>query len=235
MSEKDDVVRRLTASIETAARLRASAKASPRASSARTALRAWQAGRLSRTHADLLASADYGDAARFFLTDLYGPDDVTNRDVLVQRVVPIMSKTLSTSALEVVADAIELNSLSESLDADMFEALGEKVDFIDGSAYAHAYRQIGRQDDRARQIMLIEHLGASLDKLSRHRFIGSTLAMMRKPAAVAGFGHLQNFLERGYKSFRKMKTVRPFLDAVVSREKAFSSALFAGDDPPPGS
>jgi hypothetical protein len=27
-----------------------------------------------------------------------------------------------------------------------------------------------------------------------------------------------------------MKTVRPFLDAVISREKAFSSALFAGYD-----
>ena len=80
--------------------------------------------------------------------------------------------------------------------------------------------------------MLIEHLGASLDKLSRHRFIGSTLAMMRKPAAVAGFGDLQNFLEKGYDSFRKMKTVKPFLDAVISREKTFSTALFAGDDSP---
>jgi hypothetical protein len=230
MSEKDHVLRRLTANIGAAARLRASAKVSPRASSARTALRLWQAGRLARTHADLLASADYGDAARFFLTDLYGPADVTNRDTLMQRVVPVMAKTLSVSALEVVADAIELDSLSESLDADMIVALGETVDRIDGSAYASAYRQIGRQDDRARQIRLIEHLGASLDKLSRHRFIGSTLAMMRKPAAVAGFGHLQNFLERGYDSFRKMKTVRPFLDAVISREKAFSSALFAGGD-----
>ena len=77
--------------------------------------------------------------------------------------------------------------------------------------------------------MLIEHLGASLDNLSRHRLLGSALAMMRKPMAVAGFGDLQNFLERGYESFRKMKTAKPFLDAVISREKAFSAALFAGD------
>jgi len=229
MSEKHDVLRRLTANIETAARLRASAKASFPASSARAELRKWQADRLSRTHADLLASAEYGDAARFFLTDLYGPSDLTNRDALVQRVVPIMSKMLSAHALEVVADAIELDSLSESLDADMVEALGG--DIIDVSAYARAYRQTGRQDDRARQILLIEHLGASLDKLSRHRFIGSTLAMMRKPAAAAGFGDLQNFLEKGYDSFKKMKTVKPFLDAVISREKAFSNALFAGNDP----
>jgi hypothetical protein len=230
MSEKDEVVRRLTASIETAAGLRARAKASSRASSARTALRLWQAGRLSLTHADLLASAEYGDAARFFLTDIYGPADVTHRDALVLRVVPVMSRTLSVSALEVVADAIELDSLSESLDADMVASLGDKVDSLDAGAYARAYRQIGRQDDRARQILLIEHLGASLETLSRQRFIGSALAMMRKPAAVAGFGDLQKFLERGYGSFRKMKNVKPFLDAVISREKAFSNALFAGED-----
>jgi hypothetical protein len=228
MSDKDDVLRRLTASIETAARLRASAKASIRASSARTALRRWQAGRFSRAHADLLASAQYGDAARFFLTDLYGPADVTKRDALMQRVVPIMSKMLSAPALNVVANAIELDSLSESLDADMVEALGEKGD-LDGGAYARAYRQIGRQDDRARQILLIEHLGASLETLSRQRMLGTALAMIRKPMEIAGFADLHNFLVRGYESFRKMKTAKPFLDAIIAQEKAASSALLAGD------
>jgi hypothetical protein len=232
MSEKDDVLGRLTASLETAARLRASAKASSRTSAARTALRNWQAGRFSRTHADLLASAEYGDAARFFLTDLYGPADVANRDALMQRVAPTLSKMLSVSALDVVADAIELDSLSESLDADMVHALGEKGDLIDASAYARAYRQIARQDDRSRQIVMIGHLGASLDTLSRQRLLRSAFAMMRKPMEIAGFGDLHAFLERGFSSFRKMKTAKPFLDAVISREKAISVALFAGDDSP---
>ena len=232
MSEKDDVLGRLTASLETAARLRASAKACSRTSAARTALRNWQAGRFSRTHADLLASAEYGDAARFFLTDLYGPADVAHRDALMQRVAPTLSKMLSVSALDVVADAIELDSLSESLDADMVHALGEKGDLIDASAYARAYRQIARQDDRSRQIVMIGHLGASLDTLSRQRLLRSALAMMRKPMEIAGFGDLHAFLERGFSSFRKMKTAKPFLDAVISREKALSVALFAGDDSP---
>jgi hypothetical protein len=229
MSEKDDAIRRLTANIATAARLRASAKASSRTSAARTALRNWQADRFSRTHANLLASAEYGDAARFFLTDLYGPADVTKRDALMQRVVPILSKMLSAPALNVIADVIELDSLSESLDADMVAALGEKGALVDGSAYARAYRQMGRQDDRARQIVLIEHLGASLDTLSRRRLLGAALAMMRKPMTLTGFADLHVFLEKGYESFRKMRTAKPFLDAIVSQEKAFSAAVFADD------
>ena len=60
----------------------------------------------------------------------------------MQRVVPILSKMLSAPALNVIADAIELDSLSESLDADMVAALGESA-LGDGGAYARAYRQMG--------------------------------------------------------------------------------------------
>jgi hypothetical protein len=141
-----------------------------------------------------------------------------------------MSKTLPVSGLAAIADAIELDALSESLDADMVATLGDGIGQIDAAGYGRAYRAVGRPDDRARQIDLIEHLGASLEMLARQRFIGAALAAMRKPARLAGLGELQNFLERGFEAFRKMKKVAPFLDAVVLRERAVSKALFAGDD-----
>ncbi len=229
MSEKDDVLRRLSTSLETAARLRANARESASAVAARRMLRTWQAARLARTHADLLASAEYADAARFFLTDLYGPDEMESRDAILQRVAPIMSKTLPVSGLDAIADAIELDALSECLDADMVAALGDDIAHIDAPSYGRAYRRTDRRGDRARQIDLIEHLGASLEKLVGQRFIGAALATMRKPARLAGLGELQNFLERGYEAVRKMKAVAPFLDTVVSRERAVSEALFADD------
>lgn len=232
MSEKDDVFRRLTTSIEAAARLRAKARRSRDATVARNRLRSWQAARLARTHADLLANAEYADAARFFLTDLYGPSEIGNRDHLLLRVAPIMVKTLPVSGLAAIADAIDLDALSESLDADMVAALGDDIGHNAPAAYGRAYRAVGRRADRARQIDLIEHLGGALEILARQRFIGAALAGMRKPARLAGFGDLQAFLERGYEAFRKMRKVAPFLDAVVSRERAVSRALFAGDDSP---
>ena len=50
----------------------------------RIRLRAWQAGRLARTHADLLVSPRFHEAAVFFLTDLYGtfPDSAPDYPVL---------------------------------------------------------------------------------------------------------------------------------------------------------
>ncbi len=196
----------------------------------RKALRTWQSARLARTHGDFLDSPVYSDAAKFFLSEIYGPAELANRDAVLQRVAPIMAKTLPVSGLDAIADAIELDALSESLDADMIAALGAEIANIDAPAYGRAYRAIGRRADRARQIDLIGLLGGSLEKLTRQRFIGAALAAMRNPARLAGFGDLQGFLERGYEAFRKMKTVTPFLDAVVARERAVSGALFSGDD-----
>ncbi len=230
MSEKENVLRRLEADLETAARLRAGAVSSPRAKSAWEALRVWQAARLARTHAGLLESAETHDAAKFFLTDLYAPADLSRRDAVARRVVPIMAKMLPVSALETIADAIELDGLSESLDADMVAALDGEIFHLDAAAYGRAYRAAGREADRARQIDLIAHLGGSIERLAHLPFIGATLAAMRKPARLAGFGGAQEFVERGYAAFSKMKTAAPFIEAIVSRERAVSRALFAGDD-----
>ena len=52
------------------------------------ALKSYQQLRFSHTYADLLASARYAPAARFFLDELYGPNDFTRRDAQFARVVP---------------------------------------------------------------------------------------------------------------------------------------------------
>lgn len=59
--------------LQTAKTLRRQAAQTPQAARQRQRLREWQATRLARTYGDLLASERYGLAARFFLSDLYGP------------------------------------------------------------------------------------------------------------------------------------------------------------------
>ncbi len=147
----------------------------------------------------------------------------------VRRLLPLMSKVLPVPGLETIADAIELNALSESLDADMIAALGKRVFALTEADYAGAYRTAGRRPDRERQIALIAHLGQSLDKLTKKPFIGAALSMMKKPALLAGLGDLQNFLERGYDAFRTMKGADEFLGKIASRELALSGEWFGGE------
>jgi hypothetical protein len=196
----------------------------------RERLRAWQAERLARTHADLLTSPHYGAAASFFLSDIYGAGDVSRHEDDVRRLLPVMTRVLPSSALETVADAIEVNALSESLDGAMIRVLGPAADALTAADYGRAYRVVGERARRERQIELIDHLGRSLDRLTRSPFIGVALSTMRKPARLAELGALQEFLERGYTVFRKMGRADTFLQIVVARERALLEALFAGND-----
>ena len=50
-------------------------------------LKAYQQRRFARSYADLLESPRYGAAARFFLDDLYGPRDFSERDAQFARIV----------------------------------------------------------------------------------------------------------------------------------------------------
>ena len=230
MSDKEDVVQRLHHQLDLSAELQGSAKANPDVEAARERLRAWQAVRLARTHADLLASPRMGPAATFFLTDLYGSTDLSKLAADVKRIVPVMTKFLPVAGLETVADAIELQALSEERDIAMVKALGSRIRNLDATAYGRAYRKVDRRGDRERQIALIRDVGQALGRLINQPLVTSALGLMRKPAQLAGLGELQAFLERGHDAFRKMGDTKKFLGLIVSREQKLLKALFAGDD-----
>ncbi|MGZ6010109.1 MAG: FFLEELY motif protein [Rhizomicrobium sp.] len=230
MSENDAIAQRIIDRMDQASRLRAAAQSDPKAAAARQSLRTWQAQRLARTHANLLTNPKFAETATFFLTDLYGANDPGARDAEVRRVLPVMVRVLPAAGLETVADALELDALSEDLDTAMVAALGRRVTGLDSAAYGRAYRKVDRRPDRERQIDLIQHLGQSLDSLARRPFVTATLAMMRKPAELAGLGDLQSFLERGYAAFKKMGGADEFLNLVIAREREVLKSLFAGDD-----
>jgi hypothetical protein len=230
LTSKNEIVARIEHQLDAAAQVRARLAADPQGQSGRESLRTWQSDRLARTHSDLLENPRYAATATFFLREIYGPKDLSRHEEEARRLLPLMSRVLPLPGLETVADAIELNALSESLDADMVAALGKKVFALAEADYSEAYRSVGRRPERERQIALIAHLGGSLDKLTRKPFVGAALSMMKKPATLAGLGDLQNFLERGYEAFRTMKGADEFLDKITSRELALLNEWFGNGD-----
>jgi len=126
---------------------RARALAEPGMRKSVMALRRWQSERLARSYPDLLASRRYNPPARFFFEELYGPKDFSRRDADVRRILPRLQALLPAEALSTIADAVELDNLSESLDAALLEKLGFPHDgaalefaAITEEAYARAYR-----------------------------------------------------------------------------------------------
>ena len=210
--------------------LRRLANDAPDAARKRLLLREWQAARLSRSYPDLLASERFGKAAHFFLTDLYGPKDFSSRDEEVERIMPLMLSILPLSALQTLSLAIEVDALTEALDAAMVVELEKAgaIDAIDAEAYASAYRAVGRKHDRERQIDLIQSTGEALDRLAKKPLLTTLLKLMRAPAHLAGLGDLHEFLESGFDAFRHMGDAHEFLDIIETRERRVLENLFSG-------
>lgn len=196
----------------------------PALQAALAALKRYQAERLAATHADLLAAPDSHDAALFFLDELYGSHELGQRDLDLERIIPTMQRMLSAQALRAITEAIMLEALSERLDGEMARALGAEFTEAD---YAAAYRRVGRRAERERQLTLIEGLGGTMCALVRVPLLSMTLSAMRVPARLAGLDKLQQFLERGFGSFRKLRDPAQFVATIVQRERALMEALYA--------
>ncbi len=211
---------------------RSAAGGSPLKTADRTALRAFQQARLASTHADLLTSAKFGPAARFFMTELYSTEDLTQRDADIERVMKILVRFLPGKALATLAAALEMDALSEHLDAEVSAALRSDQGAagplkIDARLYQRAYRKVGQADQRLRQIELTETIGAALDQLAKKPLLRALLRMMRAPASAGGVAELHEFLERGYAAFAHMEDGRPFIQSITACERAEHNRLMS--------
>lgn len=195
-------------------------------------LRAWQAARLRGTYADLAADPRYAPAVGFFETDLYGRGDFSRRDADLARVVPMLVRLMPESVVACVAEAVELNALSQDLDRRLLVALPRADGQFTVAEYCSAFRRAGELGARRRQIQLIDDVGRALDRFVARPMMRTSLAMMRGPARLAGLGALQAFLERGFAAFRTMHGAEHFLATVAAREKALLDAIMGGANDP---
>jgi len=191
------------------------------------ALKTYQQRRFSQGYGDLLSSSRYGPAARFFLEELYGPRDFSERDAQFARVVPALVRLFPDEIVATVDVLAELHALSEVLDT--LTAGHLPGTHVDAAAYLRAWQAAGRPADREKQVVLTLRVGESLDRLTRNPLLRHSLRMMRGPAKAAGLGELQHFLESGFDTFKAMNGAKEFLASIGTRERAFARELFGAD------
>lgn len=214
--------------LQTVERLRAERQREPALGAVVQRLKSYQQQRFMATYADLLQSARYGEAARFFLDDLYGPRDFAQRDAQFARIVPSLVRLFPADVVTTVATLGRLHALSETLDSAMARALLSEspTAALDASRYVVAWQAVGQPPERHRQIALTVEVGHALEAYVRHPVLRGTLRMMRGPARLAGLASLQTFLESGFDAFAGMRGADDFLATIAARETELAEALF---------
>ncbi|MCU0976821.1 MAG: hypothetical protein MUC71_11005 [Steroidobacteraceae bacterium] len=223
-SPRDAARARIAVLVERYRQVRARLEKRPALAERVRALADFQSRRLAETYADLRKEERHRAAIDFFLADLYGPQDLSERDRQMLAALDKLQRFLPAGALEALAGAFELHVLTLELDADTAAALASPSP-LGMAEYAAAYRAAGRAADRLRQIELIADIGGLLDGLAHHPEIGLALRLSRAPARAAGYGELQDFLERGYRAFRAMDGAGDFLAAIDARERKLMSQI----------
>jgi len=219
-----DIATRILQSLAAVDAERRQREAVPALAGAVAALKAYQQQRFARTHAGLLAHPRHGRAARFFLEELYGPQDFTQRDAQFSRIVPALVRLFPADTVATVESLAAVHALSERLDTAM-------AMHLDGApparaSYVRAWQATGEAAARARQIELVMRIGEALDRHTRSFVLRASLKAMRGPARAAGMGALQSFLEAGFDAFGAMGGAREFLAAIEARETALARRLF---------
>jgi len=202
---------------------------------ANKAIKRFQAQRFAGTYPDLLSSATFSGAANFFLDELYSDKDYSLRDAQFARIASALQTFFPDQVTSTAVALAQLHALTEELDQAMALEWLKQPELADELRYIHAWKAVGRVDERTRQLVDVLRVGEELDKLTRKPGLRMMLRMMRRPAEVAGLGALQSFLESGFDTFavmaRKGSKVREFLNTIRQRETEWFTLLY-GDDVP---
>ena len=230
-------------SVTRVAALREASLAEPALYAAILSVKRFQAQRFAATYADLLAAGPYRDAARFFLDELYGENDYSQRDAQFSRIAGALQTFFPKQVVAIAVSLALLHALTEELDHSMgVEWLSKQsvtatektktANLSEPERYENAWRAVGRRSDRDAQLNDVIEVGDELDKLTRATGLRMMLKMMRRPAHAAGLSSLQEFLETGFDTFAQMngrgKGAQEFLAIVRKREAQLIEALFAG-------
>lgn len=187
------------------------------------ALQEWQCKRLLTTHADLAAQDEYKLAMDFFVGELYGPKDFSQRDADIVRVIPKLAKVLPEKAMRALDDALALNAISFEMDMAMVQHMGDEP--LTRDSYAIAYRNVGQADKRQAQLDIVARLGQQLADVVHIPGIGMLIKMARRPAKMAKLLALHEFLETGFKAFKNLGDVTAFIEPVITREAELNAQL----------
>ena len=221
---KEQVISNLKEQVKLAKDIRQSTKNNPDLSLAKSVLKKFQTDRLKETHADLLASPETYKATNFFLKEIYSFKDLTQRDMDLEKIIPIMEKTFPQNTLETIAQGITLDALTETLDTTIALNLGTNFSY---EQYISAFKNLTTKEQRLQQINMVEAVGNSLAMLVKIPFLSTTLKMMRIPAKLANVYSLHEFLETGFTVFKETKNPEKFVETLISREKQILEQIYS--------
>jgi hypothetical protein len=181
---------------------------------------------------DLRDKPGYDAAIDFVVADLTGPG-IADRDRDLEKVVPVMARTMPDRALPALATGMALNARILEINLGIEACLHQRLldgDPITEREYCLASREVSDFEQFEELVGMTRRAGETLDHIVRLPMVRPLMRMMRGPARLAGFGDLQAFLEKGFHTFVAVEDVGVFLDAMEQRMSRVFHRVFVAPE-----
>lgn len=226
-----DAALHIRAALQTVSSIRQATQAQPALALALRQIKQLQAQRFAGSYADLLQQPTYQCSARFFLQELYADRDFSQRDAQFARIAGALQRLFTPEVIATAQTLAELHRLTETLDAAMAQLwLQDRAELTPAWRYLNAWRQVGSRAQRLEQLDRVLQIGCALRRHTQTPGLRLLLKMMRLPAAAAGLGQLQGFLEAGFDTFAEMgrtpTATATFLATIAQRERHWITQFF---------
>ena len=198
-------------------------------------LRVWQAERLAYTYADVRDLSRYREAWRFFVQDIYGASDYSQRDHDVETMYEFIRRFVPDVVSRPAALTINLHRMTDALDQKLLNVLVGQLgvtDSITVEQYAEGYRRCDNYQERVKQIDLLVEICERIDGIVRNPITSPALRLASRPLRSAGYGDVVSFLERGYQSFKRMHGSHHFRKTLREREMGILDRIYTHDQDP---
>ncbi len=191
--------------------------------------------RLESDYRDFIEGEEgFSDIPDFFRDHLYSPPNKEQRDAALEILYDRLKSITGPEMTENIHKLILLIQISDDLDRNTARALLEGPLKHDPTAHttisdddmgAAIYRA-GGYEKRLQQIELICESLSFFFALSKLPLIKLVMAPIKVAANLVGAEDLVETMERGYEISRKIKDMKPFVQAFRQRETAYLQRLW---------
>ena len=144
----------------------------------------------------------------------------------------MLTRMLPARVIATVAEATELNAISQELDRGLLARLPRADGVFTVAEYCRAYRWPGDRAARERQIGLIGQIGAGLDDVRGEAVDPLGARDDAAPGAPRRSRRAARFSGAGLPGVPEDAGRRRFLATIDRRERELLAAIFAGENAP---
>jgi len=188
----------------------------------------YQIARLKRDYTDFTDDPRWKVCGDFFFDRVYGCPDKGARDEAGRRLFAPARKILGEEIGGNLAKVMRLNELTDILDRRLVdELLGMDVPTFTEADYERAYALCQNYAERKEQIDLSVGGLRYFHRLALVPGLGVALALLKPYAAIKRATVVYEFLRDGYRGFRTIQDIEPFVKAVEERELARLDRIYS--------